>query len=401
MSADGQRRAAPAPADAAAAPAARPRLRLRRLWRKTAQLATVGTVLGLSTLPLAYTVLGQAPGVPLEELRPLAPLPTRWEGPWHAIDHNYAAFERWFSDNAGLRTIMVRSKNELDYQLFGSSRRVYYGSEGELFNRSQTDIELPHTEEKMADPQRRAAMLAALDAYAKKLQEQGVTLVLLAPISKHYTTGERLPYFAPRLPAQSNFMAFYDGLRRTPSLNFIDVDAIQRSAPAGSPPPYLRQDFHWTDVTAMDVAAAVTNRIAELEGSPLRWRHAREYRYVPFQGVEARFAGRLNTEERVLEPELVQSWTTRHTRHLRDAQASGLEFETGTLDDPALLPSTCLWGNSFSDGMLRAGMPEHYRYFRKISRHLTLPALPALARGHCKYLVAQALDIQAGVWQMR
>jgi alginate O-acetyltransferase complex protein AlgJ len=122
---------------------------------------------------------------------------------------------------------------------------------------------------------------------------------------------------------------------------------------------------------------------------------------APFLGVEARFAARLLTNPVIIEPHLKQTWTARHQQRPFDAHATGLEFETDTLDDPALLPPTCMFGNSFSDGMLRAGMPEHFSRFTKFSRALILPELPALAQGRCKYLVVQVLDIQAGLWLMR
>lgn len=412
---------------AGAAPAPRPKRVARRArWRRRGQGAVIAAVFALSAAPLAMTVLQARPAlqqklhaalqripgypglaawyaaanVPVEEMRQLAAPPASWEGPWYAADKNYARFERWFGDRMGMRNAMIRSKNELDYRLFGASSRVYYGKDGELFGRNQLDIELPHVEKVMATAEQRARLVSGLRGYAQSLQRQDVTMLLLAPVAKQYFTRERLPFFAPRLPDQSHFMAFYEALKQVPELHFIDVVAIQR-ANEGKFPIYFRQDFHWTDVTALEVSAAVTNRIAALEGSALRWRHANAFRYQPFTGVEARFAGRLNAGEEVLEPALVADWPLRHVRTQRDARQTGLEFDTGTLDDPALLPPTCLFGNSFSDSMLRAGLPEHYRQFSKIDRALTLPALPALTAGRCKYLIVQVLDTQAGIWLLR
>lgn len=404
----------------------RPR-RWRARLRRGGQRAVVAALIALSAAPLAMTMLQARPAlqaalhgaamahvpgyaplaqtyaaaeVPVAELRPLAAWPDRWQGAWYDADRNYAAFERAFADRMALRNAMIRSKNELDYRLFASSSRVYYGKDGELYPRQQMDVELPHVEHVMADPAQRAAMVEGLRRYAVALRQQGVTMVLLAPVAKQYFTRERLPFFVPRPPEQSNFMAFYAALKQVPELNFIDVVAIQR-AHQDKFPIYFRQDFHWTDVTALTVSAAVTNRIAELEGAPLRWRHAADFRYQPFTGVEARFAARLNTREEILEPALVADWPLRHVRRPHDAKLTGLEFDTGTLDDPALLPPTCMFGNSFSDGMLRAGLPEHFRQFSKIDRGLTLRALPALAAGRCRYLIVQVLDIQAGIWLLR
>jgi alginate O-acetyltransferase complex protein AlgJ len=394
---------APVPASASATAG-----RWRGRWRRTGQRAAVATVFLFSLVPIALTVLNRDSAFaawwstwsrPVEELRPLAALPADWQGRWYDTDKNYTRFERWFADNHAARNLMIRTKNELDYRLFRSSTRVYYGKDDELYGRSLADIELTATENEMSTPERRERALQGLRKYAQDLQARGVTMLLIAPVAKQYFTRERLPFFAPRLPDDSNFMKFYAGLRTMPELHLIDVDAIQR-AHRGQFPLYYRQDFHWTDLTAMTVAAATVERIAKLEGMPLRWRHRMEPVYEQFEGVEARFAARL-TMAPVIEPHLKQTWTERHSRTTHDPRATGLEFETDTLDDPALLPPTCMYGNSFSDGMLRAGLPEHFTRFTKFSRALFLPDLPKLTTGRCKYLVVQVLDIQAGHWLLR
>ncbi len=378
--------------------------------RRWGQWAAVAAVFAFSLVPAVLTALnGSSPAFaaalamiapPVEELRPLASRPAAWQGAWYDTDKNYAGYEKWFADNQATRNLMIRTKNELDYRLFRSSSRVYYGKDHELYGRNLADNELTATENELATPERRDAVLGGLRQYARDLRAGGVTMLLIAPVSKQYFTRERLPFFAPRLPDDSNFMKLYADLRTAPELNFIDVDAIQR-AHRDKFPLYFRQDFHWTDLTAMTVAAATVDRIAALEGMPLRWRHRMEAVHEPFVGVEARFAARLATKPVIIEPQLKKTWTERHRQTPFDAKATGLEFETDTLDDAALLPSTCMFGNSFSDGMLRAGMPEHFTRFTKFSRALRLPELPALAQGRCKYLVVQVLDLQAGLWTLR
>lgn len=149
---------------------------------------------------------------------------------------------------------------------------------------------------------------------------------------------------------------------------------------------------------ALTAAADATDRIARLEGAGAGWHHRLQYRLEPFVGVEARFSARL-TAHAIAEPALQKSWRDAHAVTPMNAAATGFEFETDRIDDAALLPPACMYGNSFGDGMLRAGLPEHFQKFSKISRHLPLPAVPALIRGRCKYLIVQLLDIQAGSWK--
>ncbi|AKU20361.1 hypothetical protein ACZ75_01265 [Massilia sp. NR 4-1] len=409
---------------------ANPRVRQRRLrlprLRRGACMSFAWAIFAVSTLPLALNrldsyprfqeklqaglrglpLLGQAyaglergyaaAAKPVEELRPLSPAPGHWEGPWHAVDRNYARFDRWFSDHLGMRNLMIRSKNELDYRLFRTSGRVYYGKDGELYGRSLLDVESPATERLLGDPAAAESVYRGLLALEASLRAQGVTLLLLTPIQKHYYTRERLPAFAPRPPLDSNFLAFYRRLLATPQLHMIDVkrqlDEQQRNFPI-----FFRQDFHWTDVMAAVAAQETVNRIAALEGHPLRWTGTPQFDYRPFVGVETRFAARLNTEEALPEPQLKRIWEAPPAA-LRDAKASGWEFETAASSDPALLPPTCMYGNSFSAGMVRAGMPVHFQRFSKLDRALPLRAIPPLLQGRCRYLVIQVLDIQAGHW---
>ncbi|MES2115242.1 MAG: hypothetical protein V4578_08840 [Pseudomonadota bacterium] len=385
--------------------------------RRGACLAFAWAIFGVSVLP---ATLALAPAVPdqsglgawlqpvqgwyrryvpaVEELRPLAPAPLPWQGAWYDVDRNYGRFERWFADHLGLRDLMIRGKNELDYRLFRSSSRVYYGRDRELYGRNLSDNELPATEALLATPAGQQAVALGVRRFAQRLRQQGITMVLIPPMEKQYFTRERLPFFAPRLPADSHFMALYRRLQADPQLHMIDVWGLLQ-ARQGQFPIFYHQDFHWTDLMAHTVAAETTNLIARLEGMPLRWRHPLHYRYQPFDGVEARFSARLNAGELVSEPVLTPDWPTRHHQTSYDAAATGLEFETDTLDDPALLPATCMYGNSFSDGMLRAGLTEHYRKFVKLDRKMALPPVPALVAGRCRYLIVQILDIQADRWQ--
>lgn len=402
---------------AAAAPAApRHGRRLLRQALRASRLALPLTLLVLSIAPALLAGLSRAPlaeawlereiagdprvqayraeVTPVVELRPLADLPDA--GDWWPVERYYSRFERWFSDHLGWRNLMIRAKNELDYRLFNSSTRVYFGADGELYGRNLIDNEMPATEQLLAEPARAQAVYDGVLGFSEQLRRQGVTMLLVAPIQKQYYTRERLPAFAPQVPDNSHFLALYQRLKAAPQLHFIDVKR-HLDQNRNKFPIFYRQDFHWTDLSAMVVAADVTDSIARLEGSPLRWRHAMQPDYQPYIGSEARFAARLNAQEQVIEPQLKPTWTPRH-HDLPAAAGSGWEFSTDVLDDPALLPATCMYGNSFSDGMLRAGLTEHFRQFHKLSRALPLPQVPALLHGQCRYLIVQVLDIQTGHW---
>lgn len=332
----------------------------------------------------------------VQELRPLTAFPSAWQGRATDVDKNYARFEKWFADHVGLRNLMIRAKNEIDYRLFRSSRRVYFGAEGQLFGRNIADIELPATERILDTPEKIQSVYHGVIRFSEKLKAQGVTPIFVAPIQKQYFTGDNLPFFAPRLPPASNFMNLYQRLSGTPQLHFVDVFGIVQ-AKQSEFQTYYRQDFHWTDLTAFAVAAATTDMISALEGGKGGWRHPLEIQHEPFVGSEARFSALLSSTA-LHEPMLKKTWQDRHTLNQRDPKETGLEFDTGTLEGNELLPPTCMFGNSFSDGMLRAGIVEHFRKFTKLDRALPLQEVPRVVRDKCKYLILQVLDIQAGHW---
>lgn len=371
--------------------------RRSRAARHLLRLLMVAVIFAVSLLPALPQLNGWNPRdiPPVEELRPLASYPAGWEGSYLDTDKNYARFEKAFADHLGLRSMMIRTKNEIDYRLFRTSRRVYYGKNGELYGRSIADFELPLTElvlETKAD-----ASYAGLLRLAAQLRAQGTTMVLLTPLQKQYFTRERLPFFAPRVADDARFMRYYQRLKATPELHFVDFIALLR-ANEHKFPPYYKQDFHWTGPLAVAVSADTVRVIAELEGVPLRWRHQLEVEQRPFVGVETRFAGRLNTDQQIIEPFVKHNWPELHTRHKRDADATGIEFDTGLLARTDLLPPTCMFGNSFTDGMVDNGLVEHFQQFTRLSRKQSLESLPKLVAGRCKYLIMQVLDIQAVHW---
>ncbi len=399
----------------------RKKARLSRRARSHLQLAFVAAVFVLSVMPFALTFvqglteetraeralrLKELPWVaagmkwyaakiePVQELRPLLPFPAAWEGRWLDVDKNYARFEKWFGDRVALRDLMIRSKNELDYRLFRSSTRVYFGADGEVYGRNLIDNELTATQSILDTPAKVDAIHRGLVRYVAQLEAQGVTPIIIAPVQKEYLLPGRLPFFAPHLPTPSNFMALYGRMKSDPALHFVDSLGILE-AHRGQFPLYYRQDFHWTDLSALAVARETTELIAKLEGAALRWDHRIAFEDKPFVGSDARFAARLDAQAAVLEPELTRTWTD---RHVRSGAQPGFEFETGTLDDSTLLPPTCMYGNSFSDGLLVAGMPEYFQKFTKLERGLPLAEVPALIKGRCKYLIVLVLDIQPGHW---
>lgn len=334
---------------------------------------------------------------PVQERRQLTAFPRKWTGSWIDINKNYALFEKWFSDNLGLRNVMIRTKNELDFQLFHSSTRVYFGKDQQIYGRHLIDVELPATERALDTPEKVDAVYRGVVRLSEQLKAEDITTVFVTPMMKEYFMRGQLPFFAPHLPADSNFMHLYARMKASPDLHFVDVYQIIKSIQP-TYQIYYRQDFHWTNISALVVAQASTNMLAELTRSTTRWQHPVVTEQALILGSDARFAA-LMDEKKIPEQDLKKTWIDRHSFTELDPKATGIEFETNTLNDPSLIPPACLYGNSFSDGMLAAGLPDYFQKMTKFDRDRPLNEIPAMMKGHCKVAIVQVLDLSTSLWQ--
>lgn len=351
-------------------------------------------VLAVSFAPAALTFQSEVPDVgKVQEMRTLAVRPKHWEGGPLAVDVNFTAFNRWFNDNVAYRSWMIRVKNELDHALFRSSSRVYFGTNGEIYGRQLLDKQLPTAELLFRDAAATDRIAANIVRLSDDLRKQGATLLLLTPMQRQNFSEEGLPFTAPHMKSPSYFMSnLYPRLKASAGENFIDVYDIMQHLPAGQP-KFFKQDFHWSDFSAWNTAKAITMRIAVLEGRPFEWRYPLEVYVKPEVGADARFAA-LATETPVEELRVDnRKWPPVHRIIYQDPDTSGLEYVTDEVNDPSLLPTTCLYGNSFSDGMVSIGLLNHFRAMTRLSRGAPIEDIPALTKGRCKYVIVQLLDI--------
>jgi len=333
----------------------------------------------------------------VEEMRVLSPFPQNWKGEWYAVNTNYSEFDKWFNDNLGLRDLFIRFKNELDYRLFRSSSRVYYGSDNYIYGRTLIDKELPATENVMSTDESRKAIIQGMENFSNDLRNQGVTAYFVIPMQKEYFIENKLPFFAPKIAKDSNFHKFYDSINTDSVINNIDVFSLIHKMPDN----YLKfytQDFHWNHLTAFTITEKIINTISEKEKSSLKWNYKFDVEMIPFLGSDARFSSRLIANEHVNEPTIKKSWIDIHKIYEQNVKQTNIEFVTDSIKEPKLLPNTCMFGNSFSDGMLDVGIVNYFSMFTKLDRSMPIAKVPEVIKGKCKYLIVQILDIQPGVW---
>ena len=104
-------------------------------WPIHVQRIFLGFVTFCLVAPLVqtiYPVFGTTLVAPVEERRDASPFPSL-----HLLagtNGDFAAgLNKWFDDRVGFRDFLIRSKNQIDYTLFRTSKKVHIGADGWLF----------------------------------------------------------------------------------------------------------------------------------------------------------------------------------------------------------------------------------------------------------------------------
>src|SRR5580704_10951670 len=110
-------------------------------WTVHAQRAFLGFVVFYLFAPLLqtlYPVFGRTIVSPIEERRAANPFPS--VRLLASTNGDFAArLNEWFDDRVGIRDLFIREKNQIDYTLFRTSKKVYVGADGWLFYRYPID----------------------------------------------------------------------------------------------------------------------------------------------------------------------------------------------------------------------------------------------------------------------
>jgi hypothetical protein len=165
---------------------------------------------------------------PVDEHRAANPFPS----PWLLLRANgdFAdGLNKWFDDRVGFRDLFIRTKNQIDYSIFLTSRKVYVGSNGWLFERDP-GLPLERLDSRGFD-----ALKESLLSLANRLGEKGVRLVVIGYPDKSRIYPEMVPTDAPSLSSGGNYNQLRRFLSAQSTLTFIDVEK-----PGWMPTPRLQ-----------------------------------------------------------------------------------------------------------------------------------------------------------------
>jgi hypothetical protein len=117
------------------------------------------------------------------------------------LDSRHAEFtealNRWVDDRIGFRDLFIKIKNQIDYSVFKTAKKVYIGSNEFLFMREFTNSRLKI--ERTSDEEFERFKQSFV-AFGERLGQRGVKLVLVIYPDKSALYPEHLPHNVPNFP---------------------------------------------------------------------------------------------------------------------------------------------------------------------------------------------------------
>ena len=319
-----------------------------------------------------------------------------------------AGLNKWFDDQVGLRDLLIRTKNQIDYSLFHTSGKVFVGTDGWLFEQATTKARLVM---QRLDADRLEQLETSFSALEKRLEAKGIRLVVIGYPDKSMTYPEYLPEQAPKIPRGGNYDKLKEFLAEQPSLIFIDVEELLKQQKVQAEEPlFSRTDIHIGIQGEIPVVKAIVDRIAQDASRPdVRWNENIELRHADWgSGSEARFLSLVwPISERVPyiasggyavgDDEPGGRWNVPDPRAV-DAVGSGaglpfdFEFRSTPERCAQLLPGMVIFGNSFSDFYWPLGLHRYFCFMRR-SRTPTgrFPGFVDTIPADTKYFILQYL----------
>ena len=335
---------------------------------RTVKVAFVGAMAALIMLTLLQTFVPFLPIPPLQEYRRPAPPPDVIEKIVNGDGRLASSINAWFDDKVGLRSILTRTANEIDYSVFGYSKLVLIGKDGWLFERGTLDTVIRQA--RSGDDLDVA--LGKLDELAAFLERRNIRLVIISTSAKETFYPELFPANAPRHPKITKLRKYRTALKARDGRDwlYIDSDDVLKAARPDQPPAYYRTDLHMTPFGNHLVAKALLDRIAMSEGMDWRWEPVLEL--VPHKvdyGSDFRYLSVLSDASEVaLFPKSGTVYSPDRPppgEVFARSPPAPFELVFHNRNDGPKLPSTVLFGSSFLDWFVSLGA---YSSFRDVYR---------------------------------
>lgn len=225
-------------------------------------------------MPLLHMATGLPPDLPLAGAEGAVEAPAIGLGAWWDGELQ-KGFDGWISRKIGLRGILVRTANQINYSLFGELPRrggtqVVKGKNGYLYEKVYVDAF-------REGGRRPEEELRNVSESTRRLQDRlaadGVAFLLVLSPSKAEIYPEHLPEEADaagRAGRRSNYENLIGHLRAD-GVNLVDAHELflkWKSEP-GAPMLFAKGGTHWNQYGAARTAGAILEKLRELTGLDL------------------------------------------------------------------------------------------------------------------------------------
>lgn len=245
--------------------------RLKRLCLMTTRGEQLKFVAVMSVLVAAVTFQTFFPVIkirPLPENRNPATFRSVIDKITHGNDRIAADINAWFDDRTGFRAVLTRLANQVDYSIFGYSKKVIIGQDGWLFDRNVFSAAIAYARKGNDLSTERDKM----DAITAFLKSRTIRLIVISTPAKETMYSEYLPASVPKVPNDTAFQNFRRFLKAGDGRDWIYIDSQDIFTRHKGDQGYLyhHSDLHSTTYGSLLIAEDVVKRLAEAE--KLDWR---------------------------------------------------------------------------------------------------------------------------------
>lgn len=182
-------------------------------------------------------------------------------------DGSYCSeIESYFNDRFGLRDLLIRTKNQIQYSVFGITPGVYVGEDGymsyqSLVARGQISTERVMNQEALE------GMVSSFEGIIDYLDERDIPFYFVLAPQKNEVFPERCTSFPVQRPNPNKYEILCQMLQENAKTagSYIDAVNILREAEEEYP-TFYKTDFHWNHYGATKVYTEIVNACAAHDG---------------------------------------------------------------------------------------------------------------------------------------
>lgn len=235
--------------------------------KKTGQILFIILALGMLCIPVTVALKMKGTQVrAVDENRVLASWPEGSITQVVTSDGSYCTgIQDYFNDRFGLRDLMIRTKTQIEYSVFGITPGVYEGEDGYLSYQSLV-AKAQISNERMSEEDLQQ-MVTSFEGVKQYLDEKGIGFYFMLAPQKNEVFPERCTSFPVQRPTPNNYDKLCSMIQESSVVGncFIDAKQILRDAESEYP-TFYKTDFHWNNYGATKVFTEAVNACAAYDG---------------------------------------------------------------------------------------------------------------------------------------